>query len=212
MSPVKLYGMSVSTCTRRCQMALEEKNVAYELINVDLMKGEHKQPEFLTKQPFGKIPVLVDGDVQIFESRAIIRYIAKKWAGQGTDLLGKDAQQQALTENWLEVESQNYNGPVSTIVAEKVFKKWGGQEADEAVVASKLEELSKVLDVYEARLSKSAYLAGPEFSLADLSHLPYTHYLIHAAGLSEPINKRPAVKAWWDNISSRPAWTKLTAQ
>ena len=54
-------------------------------------------------QPFGQIPVLVDGDVQIFESRAIIRYIAKKWGGKGTDLVGKDLAQQALTETWLEV-------------------------------------------------------------------------------------------------------------
>ena len=49
--------------------------------------------------------MLVDGDVQVFESRAIIRYIAKKWADQGTDLVGKDLAQQALTETWLEVST-----------------------------------------------------------------------------------------------------------
>jgi glutathione S-transferase len=55
-----------------------QKNVPYELKVVDLSKGAHKQPDFLAKQPFGQIPVLVDGDVEIFESRAIAR-----WAPSG---------------------------------------------------------------------------------------------------------------------------------
>ena len=67
----------------------------------------------------------------------------------------------------------------------------------------------QVLDVYEARLKQSPYLAGSEFSLADLSHLPYTWALIHMAKISEPIDKRPHVKARWEKISTRPIWQKL---
>ena len=72
-----------------------------------------------------------------------------------------------------------------------------------------LPPLHQVLDVYEARLKQSHYLAGSEFSLADLSHLPYTWALIHMAKISEPIDKRPHVKARWEKISTRPIWQKL---
>ena len=72
--------------------------------------------------------------------------------------------------------------------------------------------LHKVLDMYEARLKQSPYLAGPDFSLADLSHLPYTWARIHMAKINEPIDKRPHGKAWWEKIATRPIWQKLAAQ
>ena len=55
---VKLYGMPLSTCTRRVATVLKEKNVPYELVPIDLSKGEHKKPEFTSLQPFGQVPVL----------------------------------------------------------------------------------------------------------------------------------------------------------
>lgn len=211
MAIVKVYGLAMSTCTRRVLAVLEEKNVPYELVVVDLMKGEHKQPDFIAKQPFGQIPVLEDGDVRIFESRAIARYIVNKWGSQGTDLVGKDDKAKAATDAWVEVESNHFHGPASTIVFEKMFKgAFGAGPADEALVAAEVEKLNKVLDVYESILSKQPYLAGQEFSLADLSHLPYSEYL-HKVGITEPFEKRPAVQAWWQRISARPSWKKLTA-
>eukprot|EP00243_Klebsormidium_subtile_P005433 TRINITY_DN2169_c0_g3_i4.p1 TRINITY_DN2169_c0_g3~~TRINITY_DN2169_c0_g3_i4.p1 ORF type:complete len:140 (+),score=9.87 TRINITY_DN2169_c0_g3_i4:85-504(+) len=93
----------MSTCTRRLMATLEEKNVSYEVVTVDLQKGEHKQPAHLARQPFGQIPAFEDGDVKMFETRAIVRYIANKWATQGTELLGKSAAEKALTDTWVEV-------------------------------------------------------------------------------------------------------------
>jgi glutathione S-transferase len=78
------------------------------------------------------------------ESRAIARYIANKWANQGTDLLGKTEKQRALAETWLEVEGQNYNPPISKIVYELVFKQWSKQEADPKVVEAESAKLEKV--------------------------------------------------------------------
>ena len=68
-----------------------------------------------------------------------------------------------------------------------------------------------MLDVYEARLAKQPYLAGQDFSQADLNHLSYMHALVHMAKVTEPLDKRPAVKAWWERCSSRPSWVKVTA-
>lgn len=212
MAPVKVFGAAMSTCTRRVLMTLEEAGVEYELINVELSKGEHKQPEFLKRQPFGVIPAMEDGDLQLFESRAISRYIASNYTDKAS-LLGKTPKERAIIENWIEVEANYFNGPCSTIVSEKFFKPaFYHGTTDEAVVATKVEALNKVLDVYEARLSKQDYLGGDAFSLADISHMPYLHYMISPAGVTEPLDKHPAVKAWWERVSSRPTWKKITAQ
>eukprot|EP00249_Psilotum_nudum_P002357 c15349_g2_i1 orf=83-298(+) len=67
-----VYGIAASTCTGRVLATIFEKGVAdYAIQKVDLSTGEHKKPEFLALQPFGVIPVLKDGDLTIFESRAI---------------------------------------------------------------------------------------------------------------------------------------------
>lgn len=119
---------------------------------------------------------------------------------------------QALTETWLEVESQNYNPPITSLVWEKVFKpRFMGITTDEAVAAANLAELNRVLDVYEARLSKQSYLAGQEFSLADLSHISNMWVLVNMAQITQPLDTHPAVKAWYERITSRPAWIKVSA-
>lgn len=205
-----VHGAGFSTCTQRTLTTLAELNVNdYKLEFVDMMKGVHKSPEFLKKQPFGQIPVLEDGDVQIFESRAIIRYLAEKFEGQGTPLLGKTVKDKALVSQWLEVESQNYNPPTAQIVYQRVFSSMFGSSCNEDVVTEQVAKLEKVLDVYEAHLSNNKYLAGDFFSLADLSHLPYTYLLVNAAGKSDLITSRPHVSAWWNDISSRPTFQKV---
>jgi glutathione S-transferase len=207
---IKIYGMAFSTCTARVLCTVFEKDVTdYEIVPVNVTAGEHKKPEYLAMQPFGQIPAMQDGPLTMFESRAIARVIAQKYESQGTKLYGSTPIEKALVENWLEVEGQNYHPPISTIVAELVFKPWRGGQTDQAVVDANMEKLEKVLDVYEQRLSKTKYLAGDFFSLADLSHIPYAHYLITVAKKGEIFDKRPHVKAWWDDISSRPSWKKV---
>ncbi|CAI5980894.1 unnamed protein product, partial [Closterium sp. NIES-64] len=186
-SKTKIYGLKLSTCTKRVLTALEEKNVTdYEFVTIDLSKGEQKSAEFKKKQPFGVIPVLEDEDVELFESRAIARYVADKYAEQGTNLLGSTLKERALVNLWLEVESQNYNPPISGLIAEKIFKPRKGLTTDEAKAAEYKAKLSQVLDVYEARLASNDYLSGSFFSLADLVHLPYTA-MLWVSGDSDPV-------------------------
>lgn len=84
-----------------------------------------------------------------------------------------------------------------------------GQHGDLKLARSCEQKLEKVLDVYEQRLSKSKYLAGESFTLADLSHLPGIRYLVNEAGMYHLVKEREHVNAWWQDISSRPAWKKL---
>ncbi|KAH9330629.1 hypothetical protein KI387_002737, partial [Taxus chinensis] len=211
MAAIKLHGYPQSTCTTNVLACIHEKEIDYEFVTVDMLTGAHKQPSFLALNPLGQLPVIQDGDLTLFESRAIIKYLAKKNEGKGSNLWGSTLTEQTLVEQWSQVESQSYNPAVTAIIVQKVFAPMMGGKTDEGIVQSSVEKLSKVLDVYEERLSKSKFLAGDFFSIADLPHLSYTHYLIKMAGEGHLITSRPHVKAWWETISSRPSWLKVLA-
>jgi glutathione S-transferase len=92
---LKVHGVKGSTCTQRVLTALNEKGVPYELITINFAKAENKSETYLKLQPFGKIPVLEDDGFILFESRAIAKYIAKKYASQGTPLMPAEGDLQA---------------------------------------------------------------------------------------------------------------------
>ncbi|KAL7592124.1 hypothetical protein Lser_V15G32655 [Lactuca serriola] len=204
---VKVYGPLYAS-PKRVMVCLIEKQIEFETVHVDLFTGENHTPEFLKLQPFGSLPVIQDGDYTLFESRAIIRYYAEKYKTQGTDLLGKTIEEQGLVQQWLEVEAHNFHPPVNNLVIQIMFSPKFGITRDEKVIEESEGKLAKVLDVYEDRLSKSKYLAGDFFSLADLSHLPFTDYLVGPCGKGYMMKERKHVSAWWDDISSRPSWKK----
>ncbi|KAH9288320.1 hypothetical protein KI387_032437, partial [Taxus chinensis] len=158
--------------------------------------------------PFGKVPAVQDGDLTLFESRAIIRHYAEKYAEQGTCLLGKTLEEKALIEQWLEVEGQNFGPHAYGLVYQLILAPRIGVAQDKGFIESSAENLGKVLDAYEEKLSKSKYLAGDFYSLADLSHLPFTEYIVNATDKGYLIRDRKHVNAWWEDISSRPAWKK----
>ena len=188
-----------------------EKNLEYEFVLINITTGAHKHPDFLALNPFGQIPVLTDGDITLFESRAITKYVATKYAGTGPDLLGSASPAAAAAvEVWLQVESQQFNPPISVIVFELLIKPMLGGTTDPEVVEAEAAKLAIVLDVYEGRLTGSKYIAGEEFSLADLHHIPYINYLMRTSK-AELITSRQHVMAWWEDISARPAWKRTLA-
>ncbi|TFK27956.1 glutathione S-transferase [Coprinopsis marcescibilis] len=201
-----LYGNPISTCTKRVAVVLHEKKAHFEFIVLDFAKGEHKAPEFLEKQPFGQVPYLDDDGFIIYESRAISRYIAEKYAGQGRELIPKDLKNKALFEQAASIETSNFDPYVSGIVFEKLLK---GLQPNEEIVKAHTEKLEGKLAAYDKILASHKYLAGDEPTLADLFHLPYGARLL-AAGNSS-IDKFPNVKRWWDDLTSEPSW-KVVAE
>lgn len=141
------------------------------------------------------------------ESRAILRYYAEKYKNQGTDFLGKTIEERGLVE--LEVEANNFNPHVYNLVMHILVFPIFGLPSDPKVIEESEEKLGKVLDVYEERLSKTKYLAGDFFSLADLSHLTFGHYLMNQMKKENMVRERKHVSAWWDDISNRPSWKKV---
>jgi len=202
MVKLVVYGSPVATCTQRVLILLEELQLKYNLQEVNLLKGEHKDSKYLFLQPFGKVPsVRYDNDI-LFESRTILRYIAKNNSDDIDLTLGDSV----YVDMWLEAESQNFNPIISKFAYEKIFKKWFDSDAeiDDKVVNQSVTELEKIFEVCEKRLEKSKYIGGDSFSIADISYIPYL-YLFATAGseYKQVLKKYHLVYKWYKKLISR---------
>jgi len=213
MSPVKVFGSAAFTNVARVLVCLEEVGAEYEVVEVDFHDMEHKGPEHLARNPFGQVPAFQDGDLMLFQSRAISRYVLRKYRtpDDGTNLLRDgDLQGSALVDAWLDVEALQYEPAVHAVfVQHRVVPALGGTP-DEKAIGENVEKLRKVLEVYEARLGERRHLAGDAVSLADLSHFPYTHYFM-GMPYAAVFDAFPRVRAWWQDLVARPAVRKVAA-
>lgn len=206
---MKLFAHPASTCSRKCLTVLHEKNAEFEFVLVDLAKGEHKQPAHLARQPFGVVPAFQDGAIELYESRAIIRYLDEKLPG--TKLTPATMEDRARMEQWISVEYSYTSGPIMKVFMQRVYGPMFGKPTDEAVVQEGLAGTARAFDVLEKHLAGKKYLVGEQFSLADVTYMPYLEYLA-AAGAGNLITERPALAAWWKGISDRPSWAKASGK
>nr|XP_043619566.1 glutathione S-transferase PARB-like [Erigeron canadensis] len=207
---IKFYGTIGSTSAFRALVGLVEKDIEFEFVPVSTATKEHKSPNFLALHPFGQVPAFQDGDLTLFESRAITKYIEEAYPNKGTSLISKDVKKRAIQTVWGEVEALRYEPTSIKLVWELAVKPKRGLIIDEAIVKESESKLTEILDVYEARLKESKYLGGESFSLVDLHHLPNTHYLM-GTKVKRLFDERPHVSAWASDILSRPAWVKVTS-
>ncbi|KAL3697459.1 hypothetical protein R1sor_011535 [Riccia sorocarpa] len=205
---LKVHGDISSPFVKIVIMTLDEKNEDFELVFGGL--SSLKTEEFTAKNPFGLMPAFEDGDLVLFESRAIARYVEAKFEGQGTALLGTNIREHALVNVWNDVESQTFYPSIWPICREFYSKK----VPDVSVIEASREKLEKVLDIYETQLSKRKYLAGDFFSFADLFHIPVLHFLqcLSDDTFRSVINSRPHVYKWHQDITSRPSWKKIISE
>ncbi|WJZ90315.1 hypothetical protein VitviT2T_009467 [Vitis vinifera] len=178
MAVLKVHGSPFSTATMRVVSALYEKGLQFEFVSIDMKVGQHKSEAFLALNPFGQVPAFEDGDLKLFESRAITQYIAHEYASNGTQLICPDSKKMAIMSVWMEVEAHQYDPHAAKLCFELCIKPMLGLTTDPAAVEDLEAKLGKVLDVYEARLTQSKYLGGDCLGLADLHHLPTLHYLL----------------------------------
>ena len=207
---MKVHGSVLSTAAQRVFACLNEKELEFEFVPVDMRSGEHKQPHFLSLNPFGQVPALQDGDLTLFESRAINQYIAHTYVDKGNQLICQDPKKMAILSVWMEVEAHQFDPVASKLCFELLYKSMFGMKTDDTVVEENEAKLAKVLDVYEAQLAHSKYIGGDCFTLADLHHLPNTQILM-ATQAKKLFDSRPHVSAWCADILARPAWLKVVA-
>ncbi|KAJ7098529.1 glutathione S-transferase [Mycena belliarum] len=191
-------------------MVLAEKQIPFELVLVDMAKGDHKTPEYVAKHPFGQVPMIDDDGFILYESRAICRYLAEKYADRGTPLIPTSLPAKALFEQAASIEFANFHPLVGKIMLEAIYKMHNNLPPDEAVLTQAKSDLAAKLDVYEVILSTQNYLGGNEFTLADLFHLAFAPSLAQQ-GHNIMADRGPNVTRWWNDVSSRPSWVKLQA-
>ena len=199
---IKLYSWPMSSGTR-IAWALEELALPYEYVQLDPKKQEHRSSDMLAVNPHGKVPALVDGDLRLFESGAILLYLASRY-GAAKDLWpASTAQAHAdavCWTVWAMTELGNYmmqfvyhglDSPVS----------YKADDQSKATAAYNRAQLDRLLDALESRLADRDYLMG-SFSLVDIAA---ASWLLLGTQLGLPLESHPRVAAWCKRCAERPA-------
>ena len=183
---------------QKVTFALKELGLDCEIVPVDLAKGEHRQPAFLAVNPFGRVPVLVDGGLTLPESHAIIAYLGEKTGRLWPSSPGGRAD--AL--RWLFFLSQHIMPPAGD-VALRFRAKLFGRPVDEAIVKRGEEALPAPLAILEDHLTHNKWIMGAEFGLVDCAYCPILN-VIEKSDFS--LAQFPRVAAYLDACRARPGW------
>lgn len=196
---IKLYRHPLSGHSHRVELFMSLLDLPYELIDVDLVNGEHKQPEFLSKNIFGEVPVIDDDGTIVSDSNAILVYLANKYDSTG-DWSPNDPVAAAEVQRFLSVaQGAVASGPAAARLV-NVF----GAGLDHELARQRSDELLETLDRH---LAGQDYLAGA-VSIADIAC--YT-YLAHAPEGDVSLEPYPNVRAWLGRIESLPKFMPMQA-
>ncbi|AVO62136.1 glutathione S-transferase [Pseudomonas chlororaphis] len=197
MHAIKLYNFPRSGHAHRVELMLSLLGLPFELVFVDLAKGEHKQADFLALNSFGQVPVIDDQGVVLADSNAILVYLAQKY-GQGR-WLPSDPVGAARVQRWLSVAA----GPIAfgPAVARLITVFGAQRNAEEAIDRS-----HALLEVVEQELTASPYLAGSEPTIADIAGYSY---IAHAPEGNVSLADYPQVRAWLARIEALPGFVGM---
>ena len=195
---MKLYQLSLSPNCQKVIALGHEVGLPLELVAVDLFKGDARTPAMLAKNPNGKVPILEDGDFLLWESNAMLGYLAAK--ANRTELAPTTMKERAEVERWLSWGTAHFAPAVRKVAFERIVKKLAGLGApDEALVKAGTEEFAVWAGILEASLGRKEYLCGG-LTIADFSLAPYAA-LTASCGLDfEPY---PRAKAWLSRMTAR---------
>jgi glutathione S-transferase len=203
---MKLYQLSFSPNCQKVVALAHEVGVPLDLVMVDIFKGEARAPAMLAKNPNGKLPILEDGDFVLWESTAMLAYIAAK-AGRA-DLAPTTPRERAEVDRWTSWQGAHFGPAIRKVAFERIVKKLVGRGApDEAVVKAGIAEFAVTASVLEQSLGTKEYVCGG-ITIADFDLAPYAA-LAASCGLDfEPY---PKAKAWLGRMSARDSIQKTLA-
>nr|WP_210211498.1 glutathione S-transferase [Azospirillum griseum] len=196
---MRLHHHPLSGHAHRVRLFLSLLGLPHELVEVDLAARAHKAPEFLALSPFGQIPVLEDGPLALFDSNAILVYLARTY-DPANRWLPQDAVGQARVQQWLSVAAgQVANGPAAARLV-NVFR----APLDHERAKSIADGLFTVLD---------RHLTGRDFVAADgptIADVALYSYIAHAEEGDVPLAPRPAITAWLRRVEALDGFVPMT--
>lgn len=199
-APLTLYRMAISGHCHRVELLLSLLALPHRLVDVDLMRGEHRSPAHLALNPLGQVPVLVDGDVVLSDSNAILVYLVQRYA-PGSAWMPQDPVGLAQLQRWFSLAA----GLLQPGIAGPRFATLTGQPIHEAAQA----QGRRLLDFMEAELQgRDWLLGGAAPGLADVAMVSYTSQA-HLAGL--PLAPAyPRIAAWVGRMQALPGYVPLS--
>jgi glutathione S-transferase len=198
----KVYGMSSSGNCYKVKLLLEQLSLPYEWHEIDIMKGQSRTPEYLARNPNGKVPTLeIEPGRYLSESNAILCYLA-----DGTPLWPNDRYARGEALQWLFFEQYSHEPYVA--VARFICKYLPSDHARRAELPRLHERGYQALGVMEQHLTKHRFFVGEHYSIADIALFAYTHT---AADGSFNLNRFPALNIWIGRVKGQPHFLSIAA-
>jgi len=198
---MKLYNHPASPNSRKALMAAHALNTPLESVFVDLFAGAQKSPAYLAVNPNGRVPTLVDGDLILWESNAIMKYLAALRPGQ--TLWPVDARGQAEVDRWLFWEQAHLARVCLLLARENLFKPMRGGSPDPSVVAEATADFRALAAVLDDRLIHHDFIANDDLSLADIA---ISCQLMFAGQTGLPLAEFGGLARWFDRMRASDAW------
>jgi glutathione S-transferase len=190
--PIDLYYTKLSPPSRAVWMGIRQLNLDINLKTVDLRSGEHLKPEFLKINPAHTVPTIVDGDLSLWESRAILQYLANKYA-PNSSIYPSDPKKRSIVDRTLNFDL-TYFGSIRDVLIMPLFR---GTEPTEQQTTNFKNNL-KLLDTL---IGDSKYVAGNELTIADISVLASTSLL--EINEQKDIADLPNLKGWYNRVKAQ---------
>ncbi|WP_373975542.1 glutathione S-transferase family protein [Chitinibacter sp. SCUT-21] len=197
---IQLYEFALSGNCHKVRLMLSLLGIPYESIAVNGAEREHKSAAFLAKNPLGQVPVLVDGDVVLRDSQAILVYLARQYGAEQADFwLPNDPVGQAQVQAWLATAANEVTRGPNAL---RLFHKWGRN-----VALAEAETISaQLFSVLETTLAQQAWLAAPHITIADIALYPYI--ALSPEGKVD-LAQYPAVRLWLARIEGMSGYISM---
>jgi glutathione S-transferase len=192
---MKLYEFA-PTRSIRVRWTLQELGVDYEPVTVNLLAGEHRSPEFLEINPAGKLPVLVDGDLVLTESVAIVLYLAEKYSSQG--LMPAGLKDRAQLNRWLLFAATELEQPLWRISRHTMLYPEDRRLPEDVILAG--EDFKAMASVLEAHMHGKQFVLGDRVTVADF----VTAYTLDWANEDQLLDGFPTLLAYMNRMYARP--------
>jgi glutathione S-transferase len=195
-----LYDYLVSGNGYKVRLLLHQLGIPFELVQLDILKGETRTPEFLERNPNGRIPCLrLEDGTHLWESNAIQWYLA-----EGTPFLPDDRLERAQVLQWMFFEQYSHEPYIAVV---RAWHHFGWIEKNRAQLEAKVAGGYAALGVMEAHLAARRFFVGERYSIADIALYAYTHVAPEGKFDLAPY---PAVRAWLERVRAQPRHIPIT--